>query len=102
MRHAVFQKPHCNKKVKLLLLHERYHYRLLSVETVFGLIKYLIRVRLEHICGYLFTAVSRQAMLNHTAAVCNRKQFLIDLIFAAEYFCVLRLHPPAPLTPKRR
>ena len=66
MRHAVFQKPHCNKKVKLLLLHERYHYRLLSMETVFGLIKYLIRVRLEHICGYLFTAVSRQAMLNHT------------------------------------
>ena len=56
MRHAVFQKPHCNKKVKQLLLHERYHYRLLSVETVFGLIKYLIRVRLEHICGYLFTA----------------------------------------------
>ena len=73
MRHTVFQKPHCNKKVKLLLLHERYHYRLLSVETVFGLIKYLIRVRLEHICGYLFTAVSRQAMLNHTAAVCNRR-----------------------------
>ena len=72
MRHAVFQKPHCNKKVKLLLLHERYHYRLLSVETVFGLIKYLIRVRLEpDICRRIF-------------------------------FCVLRLHPPAPLTPKRR
>ena len=89
MRHAVFQKPHCNKKVKLLLLHERYHYRFLSVETVFGFIKYLICVRLKHICGYLFAAVSRQTMLTHTAAVGSRKQFLIDLIFAAEYFFAL-------------
>ena len=59
MRHAVFQKPHCNKKVKLLLLHERYHYRLLSVETVFGLIKYLIRARLVFFFFFFFFFLCR-------------------------------------------
>ena len=49
--------------------HQPYHYSLLSVESVLGLVEDLVRMLLEYLCSDLFLAVSGQAVHYHSVGL---------------------------------
>lgn len=68
--------------------HQPYHYSLLSVESVLGLVEDLVRMLLEYLCGDLFLAVSGQAVHYHSVGLSGSHYSVVDLI-ALEYLAAL-------------
>ena len=68
--------------------HQPYHYSLLSVESVLGLVEDLVRMLLEYLCGDLFLAVSGQAVHYHSVGLSGSHYSVVELI-ALEYLAAL-------------
>ena len=64
--------------------HNLNHNGFLSVKSVFGFFKNLVSVSLEHLFGYLFLTVSRQAVLNHCVSTITFSDDFVSAFYSQE------------------
>ena len=73
------------------ITHQLDHDRFLRVQTVLGLLEYLVCVSLEYLGGDLLAAVSRAAVLNHCVLGSDAQKLIVYLIALERYSALLGL-----------